>query len=213
MKTAKDLKIPFTWEERYPVVVDRFFYIPGAYDYQKKSLPFFDDDKPIVIEYCSGNGQWIGERAKQAPGTNWIAVEKRFDRARKIWLLLHRENLSNLFVVCGEGLIFTRYYAPKAAEVYVNFPDPWPKSRHSKHRIVRREFIQELEEITLPKAKVTCVTDDAGYALEMAKEFAKCPSWQPLFHTTSLPDYGNSYFNDLWIQMGRTIHYLVHEKR
>lgn len=165
-----------------------------------------------MIEYCSGNGQWIGERAKQNRQYNWIAVEKKFERARQIWLKIHRENLSNLTVVCGEGMIFTRYYAPLATEIYVNFPDPWPKLRHSKHRLVRAKFLQELLRIIQPGGKTTCVTDDANYAKEMAKEFAKCPDWRFLFNVNEWPDYGRSFFNDLWMNRGRKMHYLSYER-
>jgi tRNA (guanine-N7-)-methyltransferase len=213
VKTAKDLKIPFTWAERRPVLLDRFFYIPSHYEYTAASFPFFEQTKPIIIEYCSGNGQWIGERAKQNPQFNWVAVEKKFERARKIWLLLHREKLSNLSVVCGEALIFTRYYAPQADEIYVNFPDPWPKLRHAKHRLIQAEFLQELGRIVKPGGQAICVTDDAPYASQMAEEFTKCPEWHFLFKVNEWPDYGRSYFRDLWLDKGRTIHFLSHERK
>ncbi len=213
MKTAKDLIIPFTWAERVPILLDRFFYIPGRFDHYEKEFPFFDQERPVIIEYCSGNGQWIGERAKQSPNINWIAVEKQFERARKIWLKMQRENLLNLCVVCGEGEIFTRYYAPQASEIYVNFPDPWPKRRHSKNRLVHSGFINELLDIVVAGGKATCVTDHADYALEMQREFTKCPEWKFLFFVNEWPDYGRSFFNDLWKQRGRTIHYLSYEKK
>lgn len=213
MKTAKDLKIPFTWEERYPILLDRFLYLPGHYDHVEKTFPFFEEAKPIIIEYCSGNGQWIGERARQNPQFNWIAVEKRFERARQIWLLMHREKLDNLCIICGEALTFTRYYAPIAAEVYVNFPDPWPKLRHAKHRLIRKEFVQELIRIVQPGGQAICVTDDPTYAAQMVKEFSKSPDWNFLFNVNEWPAYGRSYFNDLWLQKGRIIHYISHERK
>ncbi len=166
----------------------------------------------MIIEYCSGNGQWIGARAKQNPQYHWIAVEKKFERARQIWLKAHREGLSNLQIVCGEGVIFTRYYAPQAAEIYVNFPDPWPKLRHAKHRLIRTPFLQELLRIIPFGGKMTCVTDDPHYAKEMGKEFAKCPQWKLLFHVHEWPDYGRSFFNDLWKEKGKTMHYLSYER-
>lgn len=212
MKTAKDLKIPFSWSERRPILLDRFFYIPAQFDHVEKSFPFFEDDKPVIIEYCSGNGQWIGDRAKQNPQFNWLAVEKRFERARQIWLKVHREGISNLSVVCGEAVVFTRYYAPPATEIYVNFPDPWPKLRHAKHRLVRAEFLKELLRIIQLGGKAICVTDHSAYAEEMAREFAKCPDWKLLFNVNEWPDYGRSFFNDLWIKRGRTINYLSYER-
>src|SRR5579872_3724980 len=82
MKTAKDLRIPFTWAERRPILLDRFFYLPKSYDGHERWGVFdwadpqvFGNQQPVIIEYCSGNGQWIGERAKQNPTVNWVAVE------------------------------------------------------------------------------------------------------------------------------------------
>jgi tRNA (guanine-N7-)-methyltransferase len=213
VKTAKDLKIPFTWEERRPILLDRFFYIPAQFEYQVESVPFFSDNKPVAIEYCSGNGEWIGERAKENPEFNWLAVEKKFERARQVWLKSHRENITNLTVVCGEGLIFTRYYAPPTFQIYVNFPDPWPKLRHAKHRIIQERFLSALLRIVEKGGKATCVTDDAAYAVEMKNEFSKCPDWKFLFHLNEWPDYGSSFFKNLWKAKGRIINYLSYEKQ
>lgn len=212
MKTAKDLIIPFSWEDRHPVLLERFFYVPAKFPYVAETIPFFEMAKPVMIEYCSGNGQWIGERAKQNPHLNWLAVEKKFERARQIWLLSYRENLPNLVVACSEGLVFTRYYAPRAAEIFINFPDPWPKLRHAKHRIVRKEFLNELSKIVDSRGRATCVTDDPGYAREMVQQFAACPDWKFLFNLNEWPEYGKSFFNDLWKKRGRNIHYVCHEK-
>lgn len=225
MKTANDLRIPFTWAERRPILLDRFFYMPGFFERYEEWNPFswsdpelFGNDQPVVIEFCSGNGQWIGDRAKQNPHLNWVAVEKRFERARKIWLKLHREEIPNLYVVCGEAVEFSRYYAPEASasEIYVNFPDPWPKRRHAKHRLVSSEFLEVLERITTPQGKATFVTDDWDYASQMIQQLEKFPAWQPLlpppFFTTQWPDYGNSFFADLWKEKGRTIHYIPYQK-
>ncbi len=192
--------------------MEKFLYIPGHYEHRELSFSFFEAERPSIIEYCTGNGQGIGERAKQNPEYNWIAVEKRFERARQIWLLLHRERLPNLSVVCGEAELFTRYYAPLAMEVYINFPDPWPKRRHLKHRLIRADFLSELHRILPPGAPVTCATDDPPYAAEMQREFEKSPGWKLRFHLNEWPDYGRSFFKDLWLQKGRALHFLSYEK-
>lgn len=213
VKTAKDLKIPYSWEDRQPVLLEKFFYIPPEYSYSKKNFPLFSDDKPIIVEYCSGNGEWVGDRAKQNPQFNWLAVEKRFARARTIWLKVQRESIQNLTVVCGDAQVFTRYYAPaQICEAYINFPDPWPKRRHAKHRLVQAEFLSEVWGILQSKGHIVCATDHAMYATEMRQEFEACPGWNFRFHVNEWPDYGRSFFNDLWVQRGRVIHYLSFEK-
>lgn len=224
MKKASDLRIPFSWDERRPIILDKFFYIPGFYEKHEDWTPvpwsdpqIFGKEGLVVIEYCSGNGQWICDRAKQNPSIFWVAVEKRFDRARKIWLRLHREEISNLFVVCGEAVVFSRHYVPKnsVSEIFVNFPDPWPKLRHAKHRVIRDEFLKEVEEILIPTGKAILTTDDFPYAELMMQTVSLRPNWRSLLpspgYATDWPDYGASYFHDLWKQKGRTIYHMQFE--
>ncbi len=206
-----DLRIPFAWEERRPVLLDSFLYIPPLYakhnEWQKVSL--FVNTKPIVIEYCSGNGEWICNMAKEEKDLNWIAVEKRFDRSKKIWARLKREQIPNLIVVNGEALTFSKFYILErsVSKIYVNFPDPWPKLRHAKHRLIRSEFLDELEKILLPKAQATFTTDDRNYAEQMQQLI----DWKKLNVTTDVSNFGSSYFLDLWEEKGRTIYKLEYE--
>ena len=222
MKSASDLRIPFVWAERRSVLLDRCLYIPGFFDRheQWEIVPWnhlFDCDQPVVIEYCSGNGQWICEKAREFPQFNWVAVEMRFDRARKIWARMMRESIPNLFVVCGEGVAFTRHYVPlqSVSQMFINFPDPWPKLRHAKHRIIRKEFFDEVEKILLPSGKATLVTDDFPYATQMLQVIRAQPKWKSLLpaphFVTEWPDYGASFFCDLWKEKGRSIYYLHYE--
>lgn len=85
MKQASDLRIPFTWQERRPIILERFFYLPPC-DEALYDPSIFTERGPLAIEYCSGNGEWITRMALQQPQFQWIAVEKCFERARKIWL-------------------------------------------------------------------------------------------------------------------------------
>src|SRR5689334_17206226 len=113
----KDLKFPFKWEERRPFLLDRVFFVPKCYDQHDKALfpgwhdaQVFAHDAPVWIEYCAGNGSWIAEKAKQHRNRNWVAVEKKFSRVRKIWSKMRNLELDNLFIVCGEAMLFTRHY-------------------------------------------------------------------------------------------------------
>ena len=221
MKKASDLKIPFVWAERRPVLLERFLYVPDHYDQHDRwtLVPWtdpavFGNSQPVAIEYCSGNGQWICEKAKQNPEINWVAVDIRFDRCRKTWLRTHRENLPNVYIMCGDANLLNRYYIPKRSlsEIFVNFPDPWPKLRHAKHRLIQAPFLKEVAEAALPGAYATFVTDDEPYATQMLRELNASPYWSPRLPPPYLsmewPDYGSSYFFDLWKKKGRNIHFL-----
>jgi tRNA (guanine-N7-)-methyltransferase len=225
MKKNNYLRIPFVWADRRPVLLDRLLYIPGFYenhheweriDWSDKRL--FNQSNPVMIEYCSGNGEWICDRAEQNPELNWVAVEKRFDRSRKIWSRMHRKNLSNLYIICGEAKIATQYYLPKKSisKVFINFPDPWPKPRHAKNRLITADFLQAMKEVTQDKCQATFVTDDPVYLNQILDEIKLSESWTHLLesphYTLNFPNYGKSFFGDLWTQKGRVIHYISTQK-
>ena len=224
--TRQELKIPFSWKERKPILLNRLLYIPEyffAHDLYahlfEESLQFFEKKQKIFVEYCSGNGEWIIEKAKQHPNINWIAVEKRFDRARKIWKKMHKENSKNLLVVLGEGLTFTKFYLPATSvhEVYINFPDPWPKNCHSKHRLLQKEFMQEITRIIPDNAKIIIATDDEITMQRTCDMFLSSEKWQSTFaypyYVQNWQDYGYSYFSSLWQSKGKEIFYMSFYKK
>lgn len=214
MKTAKELIIPFPFSERRVALLDsQFLYVPDQIEHSVNRLSLFPDLERIHTEFCSGTGDWIVDRAKRNPKIGWIAVERKFERAKKIWTKAKRVGLTNLMVVCSEGLVFTQYYSPEVSEVFVNFPDPWPKRRHHKHRIIQKEFIDAIRDILVPTGKATCVSDDFPFIEGSIREFGKCSGWHLAFQANEWPEYGKSYFQELWKSKGRIIHYLVFERK
>lgn len=215
---AKNLKIPYSFAERRPLLLDRVFFVPAFYqEYQEYTLPsfqeIFNNLNPVNIEYCAGNGDWILENAAQNRDQNWIAVEMRFDRVQKIWSKMKNQNLSNLLIVCGEAYTLTHHYLEEGQieAVFINFPDPWPKKRHEKHRLIKPLFLDELNRILKPGKAITFVTDDAVYLEETLATFCAHPNFTPLFakpyYKTDLADYGTSWFEELWREKGKQIHY------
>ena len=208
----KDLKYPFSWEERRPLFSDRVFFVPDYYDkHDARAFPPFEPSYPINIEYCTGNGNWIAEKAKNS-STRWIAVEWRFDRVRKIWSKMKNNSLLNLIVICGEAFIFTREYLPSWSiqEAFINFPDPWPKEKHAKNRLFQVPFVHALSRVV--QRAVTVATDDLLYLEQIQKVMGCNGLWKSPVYTTNWPDYGASYFDTLWREKGKTIHYLYYER-
>lgn len=221
----KDLKCPFDRKNRHVTIDDRIWYVPGHfYDFGSFSFPgwhhslTFPEKKPICLEFCSGNGTWIAEKALEYPEYNWVGVEKNFVRARKIWSKIKNCSISNLLAVCGEGYTLTREYLPSSSvkEVYINFPDPWPKTRHCKHRLIQIPFVKEMERILISGGEVTFVTDDPGYSEFAIDVFGQVPGFRSVFespfYADEYPDYGTSFFEDLWRDLGRKIRYHVFRK-
>jgi len=213
----KNVKFPFTWEERKPLFHEGIFIVPQCYEEHSKwkdEEGIFSRSQSFSIEYCSGNGDWIIEKALQNPNRMWIAVEKQFQRVQKIWSKRQNHRVENLLIVCGEALTFTQFYLPEAHidEVFINFPDPWPKKRHAKHRLIQRPFVEVLARILKPSGTATLVTDDASYSQQMIEEMVAHPAWKATFpepyFKKNWENYGSSWFGNLWYQKGREFYYM-----
>jgi tRNA (guanine-N7-)-methyltransferase len=222
----KNLKCPFTWEERRPLLFQRVLFVPEYYQrHEEWTFPGWEDPslfgnaREVFVEFCSGHGHWIIEKAKAHPEQNWVAVEMQFERVRKIWSKMQNNGLSNLLIVCGEALTFAKHYLPDSAvqAIYINFPDPWPKTKHVKHRLLQPPFVHELARIAKPSGTATLVSDDVPYCQQMSQQMLQHSAWSPVFpepyYVTEWADYGYSFFDHLWREKGRTIHYLHFEKK
>ncbi len=207
----KDLKAPFTWKERCVLLEDGVLFAPQLCDYSEYSFPtwkeIFGNNNPVSIEYCAGNGDWVAQRAQAQPGTNWVAVEKRFDRVRKIWSKRENFGLKNLLIVCAEAYTVTDNYFPddSVAAAYINFPDPWPKKRHEKHRLIHEGFVGQIERMLLRAGTFSLATDHSEYAerfVELVLENRAFLRIEPE------SNYGSSWFERLWREKGRDIHYV-----
>ena len=216
----EDLIPPFPKTERKIVIHDRVWYLPpdhltdNQFDFPGWKHPdFFGNTQPVCVEYCSGNGAWVVAQALANPETNWVAIEKKFMRVRKIWSKIKNLKLNNLIVLCGEAFRATNGYFPPAAvsNVYINFPDPWPKKRHAKHRLIQPLFVNELARVMQSSKIITFVTDDPAYSQEVIDVFLSNPNFQSSygepFYITGENDYGSSYFEELWRSKGKMIRY------
>ncbi len=222
----KDLKHPFSWDDRCVLIQDRVWHVPDyCPDYASFTFPgwsdplVFGNDKPVIVEYCCGNGTWLAAKAQKEPQYNWVGVEWRFERVRKVWSKIQNLKLDNLLVISGEACLTTKFYFPSNSlhAVYINFPDPFPKTRHAKYRLFQQPFIQELARVLQMNGSATIATDDPDYSEQLVTEFLGCDRFQcgfpaPHFVTEWL-DYGASFFDSLWRAKGRVIRYHRFDKR
>lgn len=171
----------------------------------------FARDLPLQVEFCSGNGVWIADRAEQLPHLNWLAVERRLDRASKIWRRKKRLGLTNLAIACANAKLFCHMGLGQGQvdSAHINFPDPWPKPRHAKHRLLSRDFLRELQRILRPGGTCAVVSDDAPL-LRSCRELLEADGDFVDVEVISWPATAplQSYFESLWRSKGREIYRL-----
>jgi tRNA (guanine-N7-)-methyltransferase len=131
----------------------------------------------LEIELGSGDGSFLAQYAALHPGHNFIGVERLLGRLRKLERKGQRLGLANLRVVRIEAAYFLEWLLPPQSihALHVYFPDPWPKRKHHKHRLVNERFPQLAGQILAAGGAVYLRTDDADYFSRMKAVFGVCP--------------------------------------
>lgn len=139
----------------------------------------FPTRQPLEVELGSGDGSFIAQYAALHPEHNFIAIERLLGRLRKIDLKGRRAGLTNLRGLRMEASYFLEYLLPKgsAAAIHVYFPDPWPKRRHHKNRLINEAFAKSAAQALAAGGAVYLRTDDADYFAQMKDVFNAAPEF------------------------------------
>lgn len=135
--------------------------------------------QPVELELGSGDGSFIAQYARQHPAVNFLGVERLLGRARKIERKALRTGLTNLRILRIEAAYLVQYLLPPAGigTVHIYFPDPWPKKKHHKNRLINEVFTGRLARILQPGGLVHIRTDDRDYFEWIQAAFAKNPDF------------------------------------
>jgi tRNA (guanine-N7-)-methyltransferase len=140
----------------------------------------FAKSQPLEIELGSGDGSFLIEYARRNSDRNFIGVERLLGRARKTDRKGRRAGLSNLRIVRIESAYFVEYLLPRhsASALHIYFPDPWPKRKHRRHRLINERFPGLAAQALAAGGRVYLRTDDAEYFAEMAAAFEAEPAFR-----------------------------------
>lgn len=145
--------------EHHDIVIDQDRAVKQRGDWQA----LFDEPQPIHIEIGSGKGQFILGMALAHPEINYIGMEiqetavaiaarKSFDSVGK---------LPNLRFIYGNGAGVENYFEKEeVSKLYLNFSDPWPKTRHEARRLTYKTFLKGYEAILPEKGELEFKTDN-----------------------------------------------------
>lgn len=125
----------------------------------------FGNEHPIVLEIGSGKGRFLISSAIEQPETNFIGVEKSLHYHRVIRERIRKRTLTNVRLVNHDAFLVLRDMIPDASlrEVHIYFPDPWPRKKEQKRRIIRREVLQEVRRVLVSGGRGIYVTDHREY--------------------------------------------------
>lgn len=134
----------------------------------------------LQVELGSGDGSFIAQYARQNRNVNFIALERLLGRARKVERKGLRAGLINLCVLRIEATYFVKYLLPleSVSAFHIYFPDPWPKKRHHRNRLINSEFTHALRGAMATSGKVFIRTDDTDYHTWILDAFASNPDFE-----------------------------------
>jgi tRNA (guanine-N7-)-methyltransferase len=133
----------------------------------------FKSPQPLEVELGCGDASFLVELAQHRPKTNFIGVERLLGRIGKLDKKGRRAGLANLRGVRIESSYFLEYLLPRHSvdAIHIYFPDPWPKKRHHKNRLINEDFLPLARAALGPGGKVFLRTDHASYFSQMTEVF------------------------------------------
>ncbi|MGH8427988.1 MAG: tRNA (guanosine(46)-N7)-methyltransferase TrmB [Gammaproteobacteria bacterium] len=124
---------------------------------------------PITLEVGFGNGDALADLARKNPERNYIGVDVHRPGIGHLLLRLEREGIENVRIAARDAALVLRNEIPDDSldEILVYFPDPWPKKRHHKRRLIQEEFALLVSAKLAVGGRLELATDWAGYAEQM----------------------------------------------
>jgi tRNA (guanine-N7-)-methyltransferase len=144
------------------------------------STQIFPRSQPLAVELGCGDASFLAEYARRHPERNFIGVERLLGRIRKLDRKGRRAGLTNLRGVQIESSYFLQYLLPphSASALHIYFPDPWPKKRHRKNRLINESFPRLAQAALAPGGGVYLRTDDDDYFAQMTGVFGASKEFQ-----------------------------------
>jgi tRNA (guanine-N7-)-methyltransferase len=180
------------WERHWPRLGREVSALPeGPIDFPA----WFGRDAPVVLEIGSGMGETTAKLASAAPEVNYLAVEVYEPGLAQLMMRAQEYGLTNLRLLRGDAvdLLTDHISLGTLSEVRVFFPDPWPKKRHHKRRLIQPEFVALVATRLVEGGVLHMTTDWQHYADQMLavctaepalrnayQDWAPRPQWRPV---------------------------------
>jgi tRNA (guanine-N7-)-methyltransferase len=178
-----------------------------------KLAELFPKPQPLEVELGCGDASFFVEFARRNPERNFIGVERLLGRIQKLDRKGRRAGLANLRGARIESSYFLQWLLPprSVSALHVYFPDPWPKQKHRRHRLVDENFPTLARAVLAPGGAVYLRTDDADYFRQMTEVFGASGEFQEIetpAELAGLPTDFEREFNARGIQTLRAAYQL-----
>ncbi len=141
--------------------------------YRGRWKEWFGNNQPIHAELGTGKGNFITTLAEKNPSVNYIAVEVREEVLIYAVRKAAQKGLTNIaFLWLNINKIEESFAEGELSRIFLNFSDPWPKTRHAKRRLTHREFLDKYKKILVHGNEIHLKTDNEGLFEFSLNEFS-----------------------------------------
>lgn len=185
------------------------YYIP------LKLTEVFGNNKDTALEIGFGDGDFLIEMAHRHLEKNFLGIEIKTKRFKIAVKASRHEKNGNLKFLHMNAVVAVNELFPDDAFslVYINFPDPWPKDRHHKHRIVNPNFLKSLSKIMKKDAELEIASDHKDYithCFDVFKDISFFKSqYTPPGYLHNLPNRPHTKYEKGFRKEGKEIFYLM----
>lgn len=178
-----------------------------------------DPGVALVIEIGFGRGEFLLDLASAEPRVPHVGVEYSTKRVLKMARRLARLGLRNVRLVdaMAETLVRDVVVPGSVRDFWINFPDPWPKKRHHRRRLLQAGFVRVLAERLLVEGRLHVATDHEGYAEAIDAVLSAEPSLEnvlaPAPFVRDVPGRRPTAYELEWRAEGRPMHFFEYRRR
>lgn len=145
------------------IVGNSSYVIHIPQDYKGKyNKEIFKNNNPIHLEIGMGKGNFIIDMALKNPDINFIGLEKYDSIVCRALEKLEDKEINNLKIMCIDALALRDIFDKEIETIYLNFSDPWPKTRHAKRRLTSNVFLPIYDKIFKDECVIVQKTDNVG---------------------------------------------------
>jgi len=172
----------------------------------------------LVLEIGFGRGEYLRALAAAAPTVAHVGVDRSHRRVLKVARRIARTTEKNLRLVEANAAALVRDALDDAsvATCWINFPDPWPKLRHQRRRLIEPRFVAVLARRLARGGELHLATDHAGYAEQIDRVLSGEPLLENAFtaqYVSEVPGRPRTAYEEMWRAEGRTLHFFTYRRR
>jgi len=162
------------------IPASELFFEPVSYVERLAWEKVFGKPGSVQVEIGSGDGSFLVQWASLHQDVNFLGIERLLGRARKTSRKANRQRLQNIRLMRIEAAYFVEYLTPPSSvsAFHIYFPDPWPKRKQRKNRLIEARFVEALANALEPAGTVYLRTDDRDYFEQMQDRFGKSPRFR-----------------------------------